>query len=42
MDTWNHNVVVRKLDVSDLLSVRNFAEEILTTEDRLDILVSFN
>ncbi len=37
--TKNTNVVVRKLDLSSLKSVRQFAEEINKTETRLDILI---
>ena len=36
----NKNVVVRHLDLSSLTSVRNFAKEIIATENRLDVLVN--
>ncbi|XP_014256390.1 retinol dehydrogenase 14 [Cimex lectularius] len=35
----NQNIVVRKLDLSSLKSVREFAEEINKTEERLDVLI---
>lgn len=38
-ETKNPNVIVRKLDLSSLKSVRQFAEEINKTESRLDILI---
>jgi len=38
-ETKNNNVIVRKLDLSSLSSVRAFAEEINRTERRLDVLV---
>ncbi|KAJ9593191.1 hypothetical protein L9F63_015258 [Diploptera punctata] len=38
--THNKQVEVRKLDLSSLESVRNFAKNILETEERLDILVN--
>lgn len=37
--TKNTNVVVRKLDLSSMKSVRQFADEINRTESRLDILI---
>nr|XP_045584040.1 retinol dehydrogenase 12-like isoform X2 [Procambarus clarkii] len=37
--TGNKDVVVRQLDTSSLLSVRNFAKRILAEEERLDVLV---
>ena len=36
----NDNVVFIQVDVSDLNSVRSFAERILKEEDRLDILIN--
>lgn len=36
----NKNVVVRSLDLSSFTSVRNFAKEIIATENRLDVLVN--
>ncbi|XP_054752915.1 retinol dehydrogenase 12-like [Lytechinus pictus] len=36
----NQNVIFKLVDVSDLESVRNFAEEILREEKRLDILIN--
>ncbi|XP_070177460.1 retinol dehydrogenase 11-like isoform X2 [Littorina saxatilis] len=38
--TGNKNVVVRQLDLFDFESVRQFAEQILREEDRLDILIN--
>lgn len=38
--TCNHNISTGILDFSSLISVRNFAENILRTEERLDILVN--
>lgn len=38
--TNNKNVVVRHLDLSSLKSVRQFASEIIATENRLDVLVN--
>ena len=37
--TGNHNLMVRKLDLSSLNNVRNFASEIHQSEARLDILI---
>lgn len=36
----NGNVVVKKLDLASLKSVRQFAKDVLETEERLDILVN--
>eukprot|EP00057_Strongylocentrotus_purpuratus_P033097 XP_790111.3 PREDICTED: retinol dehydrogenase 12 [Strongylocentrotus purpuratus] len=36
----NNDVIFKQVDVSDLKSVRNFAEEILREEERLDILIN--
>ncbi|XP_062402568.1 retinol dehydrogenase 13-like isoform X2 [Sardina pilchardus] len=36
----NGNVVVKKLDLASLQSVRELAEDVLKTEDRLDILIN--
>ncbi|XP_071790150.1 retinol dehydrogenase 12-like isoform X2 [Asterias amurensis] len=38
--TGNSQVVVRRLDLSSLQSVREFAQQIIETEDRLDILIN--
>uniref|UniRef100_A0A336MIS2 CSON015388 protein n=1 Tax=Culicoides sonorensis TaxID=179676 RepID=A0A336MIS2_CULSO len=38
-DSKNSNVVVRKLDVSSMKSVREFASEINRSEQRLDVLI---
>lgn len=38
-ETGNTNIVVRKLDLSSLSSVRQFAEQINREEDRLDVLI---
>ncbi|XP_071790227.1 retinol dehydrogenase 12-like [Asterias amurensis] len=38
--TGNSQVVVRHLDLSSLQSVREFAQQIIETEDRLDILIN--
>lgn len=38
--TGNGNVVVRHLDLASFLSVRQFAQEYVATEDRLDILIN--
>lgn len=38
--TGNGNVVVRHLDLASLFSVRQFAQEYIATEDRLDILIN--
>lgn len=35
----NHNIFVRKLDLSSLSSVREFAEQINREEIRLDVLI---
>ncbi len=37
--TGNENVVVKKLDLSSQKSIRNFADDILMSEKRLDVLV---
>ncbi|XP_077999518.1 retinol dehydrogenase 12-like isoform X2 [Glandiceps talaboti] len=39
-DTGNKNVIVRKLDLASLESIRKFAEETLKEEERLDILIN--
>ncbi|KAJ8732428.1 hypothetical protein PYW07_015027 [Mythimna separata] len=39
-DTENENVVFKLLDLASLKSVRQFAADILKTEDRLDILLN--
>lgn len=36
----NDNIVVRRLDLTSLKSVRALAKEIQETEDRLDILIN--
>ncbi|XP_029041028.1 retinol dehydrogenase 14 isoform X1 [Osmia bicornis bicornis] len=38
-ETGNTHIVVRKLDLSSLSSVRKFAEQINREEDRLDVLI---
>ena len=38
--TGNSEVVVRHLDLASLKSVREFAEKILESESRLDILIN--
>lgn len=38
-ETGNENVIVKKLDLSSQKSIREFAEEILKTEKKLDVLV---
>ncbi|XP_070577917.1 retinol dehydrogenase 13-like [Ptychodera flava] len=40
LSSKNENVVVKKLDLSSLQSVRDFAKEIQTEESRLDILIN--
>ena len=37
--TGNHNLVVRKLNLSSLSNIRNFVQEINYSESRLDILI---
>lgn len=37
--TGNANVVVRKLDLSSLKSVREFAQQVNREESRLDVLI---
>lgn len=39
--TANNNIYVKKCDISSLQSVRMFCEEILDSEERLDVLVCF-
>lgn len=39
--TGNNNIHVRECDLSSIKSVRNFANDILTSETRLDILICF-
>ncbi|GAA6110769.1 retinol-DH_like_SDR_c domain-containing protein isoform X2 [Tachysurus ichikawai] len=38
--TGNGNLVVRHLDLASLFSVRQFAQDYISTEDRLDILIN--
>ncbi|KAM3614605.1 uncharacterized protein V6R79_016765 [Siganus canaliculatus] len=38
--TGNGNVVIRHLDLSSLYSIRQFSEEFLQSEERLDVLVN--
>lgn len=38
--TNNSNVITKKLDLSSLQSVRDFAADIVKTEERLDILIN--
>ncbi|XP_072023833.1 retinol dehydrogenase 11-like [Amphiura filiformis] len=38
--TGNENIVIRKLDLASLASIRQFAKETLEEEDRLDILIN--
>ncbi|KAG7190099.1 hypothetical protein KM043_006233 [Ampulex compressa] len=38
-ETGNENIVVRRLDLSSLQSVREFAQQINREEDRLDVLI---
>lgn len=38
-ETNNSKIIVKKLDLSSLKSVREFAKEINTEEDRLDVLI---
>ncbi|XP_072015689.1 retinol dehydrogenase 11-like [Amphiura filiformis] len=38
--TGNENIIIRKLDLASLASVRQFAKEILEEESRLDILIN--
>nr|XP_022918205.1 retinol dehydrogenase 14 [Onthophagus taurus] len=37
--TGNENIIVKKLDISSLKSVREFAKDINSTENRLDVLI---
>ena len=39
-DTGSKNIVVKKLDLASLKSVREFADDFLKTEKRLDILIN--
>ena len=39
-ETGSNNLVVRKLDLASLASIRAFAEKIKAEETRLDILVN--
>ena len=39
-DTGRKNVIIKKLDLSSLKSVREFSEEILKSEPRIDILIN--
>ena len=36
----NENVVVKKLDLASLQSVRQLAKDVLTSEERLDVLIN--
>ena len=36
----NKNIVVKHLDLASLKSVRNFAQDIIATENRLDVLIN--
>lgn len=37
--TGNSNVIVRECDLASLRSVRNFAYDVLNSEERLDVLI---
>lgn len=37
--TKNENVILKKLDLSSQKSIREFAEDIIRTEPRLDVLI---
>lgn len=37
--TGNQNIVVKKLDLSSQKSIREFAADVLRTEQRLDVLI---
>ena len=39
-DTSSKNVIIKKLDLSSLTSVREFSEDILKSEPRIDILIN--
>ena len=39
-DTGNKNVVTKKLDLASLKLVREFADDILKTEDKIDVLIN--
>ncbi|XP_039291949.1 retinol dehydrogenase 13 [Nilaparvata lugens] len=39
-ETKNDKLVIRKLDLSSLTSIRNFAKEIHETEEKIDILIN--
>lgn len=36
----NENVIVRKLDLASLQSVRQLASDVLASEERLDVLIN--
>lgn len=36
----NYNVIVKKLDLASLQSVRQLAKEVLACEERLDVLIN--
>lgn len=38
-ESKNHNIFVKKLDLSSLKSVREFAADVNNTESRLDVLI---
>lgn len=37
--TKNENVILKKLDLSSQQSIREFAEDVIRTETRLDVLI---
>lgn len=37
--TKNENVIIKKLDLATQKSIREFAEDVLRTEQRLDVLI---
>ena len=39
--TGNENIIIRHLDLSNMSSVRKFAEEVNRSEPKIDILVIF-